>query len=305
MPNRVIFYPLVESDGKLPAKAQNGEAYHNASGVLFMKLADGSVVNCVEAALAQFGSAVGEGQTLDFGASGEAKVGYTADDKTLSFANTANSGIVSLSSRNAAGDIAKVIESTGDGSTSVYHPVTNKEVFRTSASGIQIYGGDGYLSTAISNTATVLESDKPMTIQSAGAIQFISDHGNANNALTFTNSGDLRISGNIVAFFSDERLKTNFAPIGAALHKVSQLEGVFYSPNAKAVELGFDSLDTQLVGLRAQQVLNVLPEAVTDIGIESGEGEGDMYLTVQYEKLVPLLIEAIKELNTKLDKVSA
>jgi hypothetical protein len=49
----------------------------------------------------------------------------------------------------------------------------------------------------------------------------------------------------------------------------------------------------------AQQVLAVQPEAVTPAPIDS------KYLTVRYERLVPLLIEAIKELDVELQSIKA
>ena len=50
------------------------------------------------------------------------------------------------------------------------------------------------------------------------------------------------------------------------------------------------------LGVSAQEVQKVAPEAVKSITTD----KGDEFLTVKYEKLVPLLIEAVKELSTKV-----
>ena len=99
--------------------------------------------------------------------------------------------------------------------------------------------------------------------------------------------------GNIVAFWSDDRLKTDKIPITSALSKVLSLNGFTYVPNEKAKELGYDD-ERRHAGVSAQDVQKVLPEAVFPAPIDSN------YLTVQYEKLVPLLIESIKELNEEV-----
>ena len=54
---------------------------------------------------------------------------------------------------------------------------------------------------------------------------------------------------------------------------------------------------TKSVGISAQQVQEIVPEVVKEIITP----EGDDFLSVKYEKLVPLLIEAIKELNGKVE----
>ena len=63
----------------------------------------------------------------------------------------------------------------------------------------------------------------------------------------------------------------------------------YFTENEKAKELGYDN-DRLQVGVSAQEVEKVLPEATTEAPID------DKYLTVWYDKLVPLLIEAVKEL---------
>jgi hypothetical protein len=107
---------------------------------------------------------------------------------------------------------------------------------------------------------------------------------------------------------SDSRLKTNVSNIENALAKVSSLNGFTYNWNQLANTLIGFNMEENEVGLSAQEVQLVLPEAVkiapfdTDNGInESISGEN--YLTIQYEKLVPLLIEAIKELAAEVEEL--
>ena len=109
------------------------------------------------------------------------------------------------------------------------------------------------------------------------------------------NGGTLTVSQDLVAFASDDRLKTNKVALTDALDKVCSLSGFTYNFNETAGELGFNT-EIDYVGVSAQEVQKVLPEAVRPAPVD------DTYITVQYEKIVPLLIEAIKELS---DKVSS
>jgi hypothetical protein len=84
---------------------------------------------------------------------------------------------------------------------------------------------------------------------------------------------------------SDERLKDRVGPIENALDKVNTLDGFLYTWNDNYT--GTD--ESVQVGVSAQQVEKVLPEAVDEL--ETG------YKGVSYGKLVPLLIEAMKELT--------
>jgi len=108
-------------------------------------------------------------------------------------------------------------------------------------------------------------------------------------------SGEIRATGDITAHFSDDRLKTRLGGIEDALEKVCSLDGFYYEPNDTAVELGYER--NKQVGVSAQSVQNVLPEAVKTAPIS------DEYLTVQYEKLVPMLVEAIKTLSARVDEL--
>ena len=109
-------------------------------------------------------------------------------------------------------------------------------------------------------------------------------------------NGNLSVTGDIIAFASDERLKTNISPITDALFKVNSLNGFTYKFNEIGEKLGFNP-DITYAGVSAQEVQKVLPEVVHPAPVD------DKYITVQYDKVVPLLIEAIKELSDKVEKL--
>merc|ERR1719453_904299 len=90
---------------------------------------------------------------------------------------------------------------------------------------------------------------------------------------------------------SDMRLKTDIIPLPSPLSKVSKLRGVYFSW-VKDEQDGLKFDDRRHVGVLAQDVQDVLPETVDEI-------QGGKYLGVDYPALIPLLIEAIKELNTR------
>jgi hypothetical protein len=116
-------------------------------------------------------------------------------------------------------------------------------------------------------------------------------------------AGEIRATNQITSFYSDERLKENILEITGALQKVMALRGVTYNSNELAESFGYTNKETQ-VGVLSGDVKKVQPEAVKpapfDIAEDGSSKSGENYLTVQYEKLVPLLIEAIKELNREI-----
>ena len=111
---------------------------------------------------------------------------------------------------------------------------------------------------------------------------------NGNTAVT----GAITATGNITAYFSDDRLKTKLGNIKNALDKVCSLDGFYYEANETAQALGYKPV--REVGLSAQSVQKVLPEVIAPAPVDA------QYMTMHYERVVPLLVEAIKELRAEI-----
>jgi hypothetical protein len=109
-------------------------------------------------------------------------------------------------------------------------------------------------------------------------------------------TGEGYFTNNITAYYSsDISLKDNIRPIESAIFKVQQIRGVTFDWNEKSTELqqekGHD------VGLIAQEVEKVLPEVV--------QIREDGIKAIAYEKVVPLLVEAIKEQQTTIENLES
>jgi len=110
------------------------------------------------------------------------------------------------------------------------------------------------------------------------------------------NDGDLHVEGNIIAYsttVSDERLKTDIVKIDGALDKVAQLNGYTFTYTADG---------KKSAGVIAQEVQKVLPSAITEskLPLKMGDDDETEYMTVQYDQLIGLLIEAVKELKAEI-----
>ena len=127
----------------------------------------------------------------------------------------------------------------------------------------------------------------------------------ANNITVTSNltaNGQIYSRGNITAFFgspSDIRFKENVRNIESALNKVKAINGVTYDwtqdfLDSEKEKSGIDLRKNDL-GVIAQEVEAVVPEVV--------DTREDGFKFVKYEKLTGLLIEAIKELDTKLEDI--
>jgi hypothetical protein len=199
-----------------------------------------------------------------------------------------------------------------------------------------VYGGQSslylYVETSVSFTASVysdsgnstytatlytytpaytctLTKEISKTEISAGGLQVVRDQvnyvkmsrGSAAIGAMVKVGGDITATGSITASASDRRLKDNITTIINPLDKINKLNGVYFNWNSIANDIaGFDT-STLNVGLIAQEVEEVLPEATTISPLDNGDGS--LYKTIWYEKMVPLLLEGIKELSAKVDNL--
>jgi hypothetical protein len=229
-----------------------------------------------------------------FGGSARSPLFYD-NDNTAYFGNFAGTSVMSSIALGGAGSVPQgAIWSNGE----IWLSGNNLRVaFSTDTS------GDNIPNASIRGSGT-----------GAGdlVVQNWSGSASNDNFWVFGASRDAACAGNITAYYSDERLKTKTGNLNNALEKVKSLEGFTYMENELARSVGYNNTKQQ-VGLSAQKVKAVLPEAVAlapfdydpqdDGTILSKSGEE--YLTVDYSRLVPLLIEAIKELTAKVEALEA
>jgi hypothetical protein len=109
------------------------------------------------------------------------------------------------------------------------------------------------------------------------------------NVASISNGGTATFAGDVVAYgTSDANLKNNIIPISDSLEKIKKIGGYYFDWNDK--QNTFKGAD---VGVIAQEIEKILPEIVTT--------RDNGYKAVKYEKIVPLLIEAIKEQSIIVD----
>jgi len=130
-----------------------------------------------------------------------------------------------------------------------------------------------------------------------------------------TVNGEVRATSEITAYYSDRRLK-EIEPDGPgqdvegkdAADVLKEISGVYYKNNDEAKLFGYDS-DKRQVGLIAQEVQKILPEVVVpapfDIAEDGSSKSGEDYLTIKYEKVIPLLVNAINAQTSKIQELKA
>lgn len=244
------------------------------------------------------------GGTVYLPASTDTLVGRATTDtltnKSISGATNTLSAIANASLTNSSVTVTAGTGMSGGGAVSLGGSVTLTNAGVTSnvaGTGVTVSGATGAVTVSIGQA-----------VATSSNVQFNAfGVGTAAGAT----AGSIRATNEITAYYSDKRLKENIKPIGDALNKVLQLHGVTYNANAVAGSLGYTDT-TEQVGLLAQDVQAVLPQVVVpapfDITVKDGKEvskSGEDYLTVKYEKIVALLVEAIKELNDKVESLES
>ena len=151
--------------------------------------------------------------------------------------------------------------------------------------GIGIYGGELRLQNDIPNGKVSLG-----VIETTGTFTELAKAEHS-GAYAFSIFGSLWANGTTYA--SDERFKQNITPISSPLQKLLQINGVEYE--MKTTEFAKNNFQKgRQIGLIAQNVEKVIPEAVNEL---------DGYKGVDYAKLVPLLVESIKEQQKQIEEL--
>jgi hypothetical protein len=227
-------------------------------------------------------------------------VSLATNKLTGNIANTVISGLIT------ANQIASVSNTQLTGLIQASQIAVNQlAIANTQLTGIitanQLSGGTivnsitGTTGQITANTGTGnIQLSLPQNITTASNVQFASI---GVGTTPDTANGSIRAINNITAYYSDDRLKTRLGNISNALDKVQQLTGFYYQANDVAQQLGYQV--KREVGVSAQEVQKVLPEVVVPAPID------EKYLTVHYDKLIPLLVEAIKELKGEIDDIKS
>jgi hypothetical protein len=228
-------------------------------------------------------------------------IAFTINSSISSTANTIQLAIDGLTSKvttyyanlvggsTFTGDIRGVTMATGTSNTS----------FATTAF---VQAAANNISTAVYTSGSYANPSWITSLARSKIIGMDQDVGTANNVQHASigigtaasgTAGEIRATGEITAYYSDDNLKTRLGTIDNALDKLCSLTGFYYQANETAQALGYKV--KREVGVSAQEVQKVMPEVVSSAPID------DKYLTIHYERLIPLLIESIKELKNEVD----
>ena len=129
------------------------------------------------------------------------------------------------------------------------------------------------------------DGSNSFTVTDSTIVDFQSSDGSVTIDLSSTDTVDLT-TGSSPPPPSDERLKKNIEPVGGLLEKVEKLKPVEFDWNDEAASTF--KKDGHEIGLIAQDVEKVFPDLV---------GSNKDFKTVDYEKLVPVLVDCIKDLS--------
>ena len=181
----------------------------------------------------------------------------------------------------------------------------NATVEGTTATASYVAGADVDGAVETANTASYIDAtniDGTVTNASTASFVTFNDGLSTTSDVQFDSlgigtaapatTGEIRATGDITAFYSsDKRLKDNVTPLSNAINKINQIGGYEFDWNSNSSHSGHD------VGVIAQEIEEVLPEVV--VTRDNG------YKAVRYEKIVALLIEAIKDQQSQIDELKS
>jgi hypothetical protein len=206
-----------------------------------------------------------------------------------------NTGVISVSGTGTVSGLTLSGTVTSSGSLTLGGALTLTNGQITTGLGFTPYDATNpanYVTSAVTLTTTTQPN-----ITSVGILTNLRTESLGVGTAASATAGEIRATNNITAYYSDDRLKTRTGKIKNALDKVATLDAFYYHANETAQALGYEPVAE--VGISAQQVQAIMPEVVAPAPID------DKYLTVRYERLVPLLIAAIQELQAEIAVLKA
>ena len=142
------------------------------------------------------------------------------------------------------------------------------------------------------NTNIILKKSTVDPVVSINGDLRVNAHGN--------NFGKVLAANDIIAFASDKRLKENIIEISNPLDKIQQVRGVYFDWNQKSKEKGFKAArEKNEIGMIAQEVEQIIPQAIEPAPFNKE------YKTIKYDRLIPLLVECIKDQQKQIDELKS
>jgi len=187
--------------------------------------------------------------------------------------------------------------------------IFNNDLGGGSGTVTSVSAGNGMNFTTITTTGSVtMGTPGTLSASSSNGVSSTShthaitatDTGTSSTLVKTTSGGAIRASNDVIAYYSsDIRLKEDIEPLTNALSKIRELNGITFAWNELAGEEKQDLRfhNPREAGLIAQEVLEVLPEAV--------KSRANGYYGIKYEQIIPLLVEAVKELTLKVEALEA
>jgi hypothetical protein len=262
---------------------------------------------------------ISSGENVNFAGGSNVSLSYSSTNNTITInstdTNTDTDTITTIAAKGflpASGDFTFI----GNGATTItqegrYITISSTD---TNTDTNTTYTADGNYGLTLSGTTFRLEDDRRRNstttdIYSGNTHDYtwydadvgIRWYTAGAEEMRLQDDGTLHVDGDVVAYsttVSDERLKDNVTTIQNPLDKIKALRGVEYEWNAGNRKGKRD------LGLIAQEVEMVIPEIVHEHELPLIDGEsGTIYKTVDYEKMVAVLIEGMKEQQTIINKL--
>ena len=191
--------------------------------------------------------------------------------------------------------------------------LTNGQGFTTNTGTVtSVSGGTGLSGTVTTSGSLNLNSDLSGTVNKIGGTaagtnyfdmsnntQYTLRLGSTNPQFLWNFSGQFHANGDLIAFSasvsSDKKLKENIQNLEGSLDKTLKLKGVKFNWKDK-------TRPNDQLGFIAQEVEEVLPELVSEVD-SLGDKTGETHKVVNYQGVIPVLVEAIKELKAEIEEL--